>query len=116
MTDHYWRCRPENKEEAEKVHRQMLEDAPYEREQRPVSHDSYSLESAIRKAIQTKYNISISHHGYSHTRYFEFAKRLCNWPEIKREVRKQKNRKIYIQDIIWMKKLWDNPTIDATSR
>ncbi len=82
---------------------------PYEREQGTTTADSWSLAKGIRDTIREKYGVSTNHHGYSTEQFVKFGRRLCNWPEIKREIRKHKERKIYVQDIKWIKKLWDYP-------
>lgn len=82
---------------------------PYERDQHVTHDDKWILQSAIRKAIDIKYGVSIGNHsGCSHKEFIYFCKRLCNWPDIKRVIHKQKKRREYVQDIKWIKKIWDN--------
>lgn len=99
----------EKKREAEKLHQKLLDAQPYERPQNITTSDKYTLGGTIRKTIFDKYGVNISHYSNSGSGFYGLAKRLLNWPELKREIRKNKKLKEYVQDIIWMKKIWDNP-------
>jgi len=105
----------EKKEAAEKINiiRVKEEEAePYIRTKSITRDDRSALQSAIRKAIEVRYNVNIGYHANcSHENYILFCKRLCNWPDIKRVIRKWKKQKEYVQDIIWIKKIWDCPEI-----
>lgn len=106
------------KQEIEEKRQVMLtkeyEARPYEREQRITRDDCWTMQSAIRKAIEARYGVSIGHHsGCTHEQYIHFCKKLCNWPDIKRVIREWKVRKIYVQDIKWIKKIWDCPEVST---
>ncbi len=98
----------------QEVHQKILEAQPYERYQRCTSDDVWVLASAIRKAIEEKYEVHVEHRGYHKTRLIQFAKRVCNWPEIRRIIKGRKKPKIYLQDIKWIKKIWDDPEISSS--
>ena len=100
-----------NEEVHQRNQRQIAEAEaqPYKREHKITHNDSWMLQKNIRHVIEKKHRVSISHHGTDDKALIKFGKKLCNWPEIKRAVRQELKLKCYLQDIKWIKKIWDNP-------
>jgi len=101
-----------NQKENQRLHK-IEEAKPYLREQWIIYSDMYNLASAIRCAIYAKYGIHNSV-DFADIKQLEYAKRLCNWVELNTQLRKQIIKKQRLQDIKWIKKLWNDPTLAIT--
>ncbi len=110
--------------QAEKEHQaalakqKALEAAPYVRPEWIIHKDMTAIKHAFIYAFEKEYNLSYSQgHRYSSRKnqsllLFKFMKRLCNWETIAKEHRRISKKKEYLQDLKYMKMLWDDPTLE----
>lgn len=88
------------------------EAAPYQRQNEIIRSDMSKIKSAFEYLLMQKYQVSYNYRYRSTISIFVFMKRLCNWEDIAKQHRKHAKKKEYLQDLIFMKQLWNDPTLE----
>jgi hypothetical protein len=92
----------------------LREAAPYERVDGITHADMNHIDVAFDRMLSEEYGMASSriYHRGEHTSVFTFYKRLCGWDAIAKYHRMYHKKKKYLQDLKYMKRLWDDPTLE----
>jgi len=107
-------------EQARKEHKKALEAQkikealPYTRPDYITYKDVNSIRDAFSRLVFEEYSVGISYkpHYKSLALSYSFIKRLCSWELLAKYHRQYSKKKEYLQDLIYMKKLWDDPSLE----
>jgi hypothetical protein len=88
--------------------------APYIRPDYVTRSDLHHIGEAFDRMLADEYGMECSRRHYydSKQSIFIFYKRLCGWDVISKYHRKHHQKKKYVQDLKFMKKLWDDPSLE----
>jgi hypothetical protein len=95
--------------------RELKAAAPYERPNNITRTDMSHINEAFDRMLSDEYGMECSRryrYAGSDKSVFIFYKRLCGWDAISQYHRKFHTKKQYVQDLKFMKKLWDNPSLE----
>lgn len=89
--------------------------APYERADYVTRRDMNHISEAFDRMLGEEYGMECSRryrYASDEKSIFTFYKRLCGWDAIAKYHRKYHTKKKYLQDLKYMKKLWDDPSLE----
>ena len=95
--------------------RAALEAAPYERSNNIMMRDFSMLKHTASDVIEKRYGVSYRedyYHRKDKISLCVFLKRLISWDDIAKQHRKHHKKKMYLQDLPFMKRIWDDPTLE----
>ena len=105
----------QEKERLKAIETQKAKEAlPYQRPDFITNRDKDYIRDAFDRMIMEKYQVTFNYRYNSTTPILKLMKRLCSWEIISKNHRKHAKKKEYLWDLIYMKQVWDDPTLKTT--